>query len=299
MAVLKKSSATYTAAPAALGGRPLKTGPSRWFVGYEKHPLQLGRPTVPLVPRVTWVTPANVAEGGRLRPSLHWCRRRLGWWPGLVVADRGYLSAAGQAAARVNWQTAVVTKLRADMKLVPPYVRAVRVECPQGQRRAWWAHEPASGQQWFRAPEASELCGQCWEAAACPRHFGCAADAHETLLGLLPLASRVAQRWLRQVRPGIEPAQSFEKNQWGLGPMFFNSLRLTGQMSLWADSAVLLRPMACGGTPRRIRPCSPACKRGCWNWDCRRKNERQGKMRFHPQIHTFTHWLSEHPLGAV
>jgi len=68
--------------------------------------------------------------------------------------------------------------------------------------------------------------------------------AHETLLGLLPLASRVAQRLLRQVRPWIEPAQSFEKNQLGLGQMFFNSLRLTWQMSLWADSAVLLRTMA-------------------------------------------------------
>jgi hypothetical protein len=74
--------------------------------------------------------------------------------------------------------------------------------------------------------------------------------AHETLLGLLPLASRVAQRLLRQVRPWIEPAQSFEKNQLGLGRMFFNSLRLTWQMSLWADSAVLLRTMVWLDTPR-------------------------------------------------
>ena len=87
----------------------------------------------------------------------------------------------------------------------------------------------------------------------CPRHFGYAAGAHETLLGLLPLASRVAQRLLRQVRPWIEPAQSFEKNQLGLGQMFFNSLRLTWQMSLWADSAVLLRTMAWLDTPTEAR----------------------------------------------
>ena len=31
--------------------------------------------------------------------------------------------------------------------------------------------------------------------------------------------------------------------------MFFNSLRLTWQMSLWADSAVLLRTMAWLDTP--------------------------------------------------
>ena len=174
----------------------------------------------------------NVAAGGLLRPSLHWCRRPLGWWPGIIVAAMGYLSAADKQAVRTGWQCAVVTKLRADMKLVPPDVSAAHVECPQGQRLAWWEYEPASGPQWFRAPGKPELCAHCWEAARCPRHFGCPVGQHETLFGLLPLASRLAQRLLRQVRPGIEPAQSFEKNQLGLGQMLFNSLRLTWQMSL-------------------------------------------------------------------
>jgi hypothetical protein len=231
-----------------LGGRTLKTGQSRWFVGYKKHTLRLwlptGQPAVTLVPLVSWLAPANVAEGGLLLPSLRWCQRQLGWWPGIVVADMGYLSAEIKRTARGGWQTAVVTKLRADMKLVPPYVSATQVECLQGQRLEWWEHEPESGQQWFRAPESAPLCAYCWAAANCPRHFGYAVGAHETLMGLLPLASRVSQRLLRQVRPWIEPAQSFEKNQLGLGQLFFNSLRLTWQMSLWADSAVLLRTMA-------------------------------------------------------
>jgi hypothetical protein len=223
------------------------------FVGYKKHTLRLWLPTrqpaVTLVPLVSWVTPANVAEGRLPRPSLHWCRRHLGWWPGLVVADMGYLSAPGKHALRTGWQTVVVTKLRADMKLVPPYVSATRAECPQGQRLEWWEYEPASGQQWFRVPAEPELCACCWQTTACPKHFGYAADSHETLLGGLPLASRVAQRLLRQVRPWIEPAQSFEKNQLGLSQLFFNSRRLAWQMSLWADSAVLLRTMARLDTP--------------------------------------------------
>src|SRR5271168_2497286 len=148
-AVSKKSSGTYTAAHAALGGRTLKTGQSRWFVGYKKHTLRLWLPTthpsVTLVPLVSWITPANVAEGGLLRPSLYWCRQHLGWWPGIVVADMGYLSAGSKAAARVGWQCAVITKLRADMKLAPPYVNATCVACPQGQRLEWWEYEPESG----------------------------------------------------------------------------------------------------------------------------------------------------------
>ncbi len=254
--VSKKNTASYTAAHAALGGRTLKTGQSRWFVGYKKHTLRLWLPTehpsVTLLPLVTWVAPAHVSEGGLLRPSLHWCRRHLGWWPGIVVADMGYLGAENKRAVRVGWQTAVVTKLRADMKLVPPYVSATRVACPQGQVLEWWEHEPESGLQWFRAPAAAQYCPHCWHAARCPRCFGYAADGHETLLGLIPLASRVAGRLLRQVRPWIEPAQSFEKNQLGLSQMFFNSLRLTWQMSLWADSAVLLRTMAWLDTPKNL-----------------------------------------------
>ena len=244
----KKSSGLYTAAHAALGGRTLKTGQSRWFVGYKKHTLRLWLPTVhpavTLAPLVSWVTPANVAEGGLLLPSLRWCRRRLGWWPGIVVADMAYLSAHTKQQAREGWQTAVVTKLRSDMKLQPPYRSAGELECAQGQRLEWWEYEPESGQQWFRVAEPSELCHQCWEASTCPRYFDFPAERHETLFGLLPLGSRVAQRLLQQVRPWIEPAQSFEKNQLGLGQMFFNSLRLTWQMSLWADSVVLLRTRA-------------------------------------------------------
>lgn len=231
-----------------MGGRTLKTGQSRWFVGYKKHTLRLwlptAQPSVTLLPLVSWLTPANVAEGGLLVPSLRWCARHLGWWPGLVVADMGYLAAASKKVAREHWQTAVVTKLRADMKLVPPYVTAGRVECPQGQRLEWWEYEAETAQQWFRVAGEPILCAGCWEAARCPRHFGFASAQHETLFGLLPLASRPAQRLLQQVRPWIEPAQSFEKNQLGLGRMFFNSLRLAWQMGLWADSAVLLRTMA-------------------------------------------------------
>lgn len=211
--------------------------------------LPTAHPSVTLLPLVSWVTPANVSEGGLLCPSLHWCRRHLGWWPGIVVADLGYLSGLSKQAAREGWQTAVVTKLHPRMKLLPPYVSAARVECPQGQRLEWWEYEPASGQQWFRAPHEPELCAHCWHAASCPRHFGYPASQHETLFGLLPLAGQTAQRLLQQVRPWIEPAQSFEKNQLGLSQIFFNSLRLTWQMSLWADSAVLLRTMAWLDTP--------------------------------------------------
>lgn len=99
-----------------------------------------------LLPLVSRLAPANVVEGGLLLPSLRWCVRHLGWWPGLVVADMGYLAAESKQAAREQWRTAVVTKLRADMKLLPPYVSAERVECPHGARLEWWEYEPETAQ---------------------------------------------------------------------------------------------------------------------------------------------------------
>jgi hypothetical protein len=99
--------------------------------------------------------------------------------------------------------------------------------------------------------------------APAPRHSAYPSGQHESFFGAIPLASRLAQRLLRKIRPCIEPAQSFEKNQLGLGRLFLNSLRFTWQMSLWVDSAILLRTMAQQDLPseqdllRQIRPQQP------------------------------------------
>jgi hypothetical protein len=67
----------------------------------------------------------------------------------------------------------------------------------------------------------------------------------------------VSQRLLRQVRPWIEPAQSYEKNQLGLSQVFLNSLRLTWTTCLLADAAVLLRAHALLRRPATRHPLEP------------------------------------------
>lgn len=240
-----------------MGGRTLKTGQSRCFVGYKKHTLRLWLHLYPvgvqLVPLVSWVTPANVSEGGLLVPSLHHCQAQWDWCPQLVVADMGYLGAPAKRQCREQWGVSVLTKLRSDMKLVPPYVSGDQAACPQGEPLTWLGYDGRAGEHWFGVGTESELCRSCWEAVRCPRQFAYRPAQHETLLGRLPLASRLAQHVLQQARPWIEPAQSFEKNQLGLGEVFFNSLRFTWMMSLLADAAVLLRARALLGRPP-LRP---------------------------------------------
>ena len=166
----------------------------------------------------------------------------------MCIRDR-YLAAAAKQQCRERWRVAVLTKLRSDMKLVPPYVAWDQAACPQGEPLMWLGYDGRAGEHWFGGGAEPELCRCCWEAARCPRQFAHRPAEHETLLGRLPLASRLAQQVLPQVRPGIEPAQSFEKNQLGLGDVFLNSLRFTWVMALLADAAVLLRARALLGRP--------------------------------------------------
>ena len=227
-----------------MGGRTLKTGQSRCFVGYKKHTLRLWlhdyRVGVWWVPLVRWGTPANMSEGGLLVPSLHYCQQQWEWCPPLVVADLGYLAAEAKRRCRERWHVAVLTKLRSAMKLVPPYLAWNQAACAQGQPLTWLGYDGRPQEHWFGTGAAPERCGRCWEAARCPREFAFRAEAHETRLGLLPPARPRAQHVLQQVRPWIEPAQSYEKNQLGLGQVFLNGLRFTWAMALLADAATVV-----------------------------------------------------------
>jgi len=196
------------------------------------------------VPLVSWVTPAHVSEGRLLVPSVHYCDQRWAWWPRQVVADMGYLAAESKRRCREQWHVAVLTHLRSDMKVVAPFLSERAVACPQGQALQWLGYDVREDRQWFGVTPPQELCPVCWQASTCPREFAYAPAAHETLLGLLPLNTPPAQRLLQQVRPWIEPAQAYEKNQLGLTQMFLNSLRLTWCMALLADAVVLLRAHA-------------------------------------------------------
>lgn len=176
----------------------------------------------------------------------------------------GYLAAEAKRVCRERWRVAIVTHLRSDMKLVTPFVSEREAACIQGQPLQWLGYEVREDQHWFGPVPPAELCGCCWQASACPRQFAYAPAAHETLLGLLPLNTQAAQRLLQQVRPWIEPAQSYEKNQLGLGQMFFNSLRLTWCLALLADAAVLLRAHALLRAPAtdRVLLCELAPQQG-------------------------------------
>jgi hypothetical protein len=202
------------------------------------------------VPLSTWAVPANRGEVLFLYPSLRECRRRLAWLPQWVVGDLAYISLPIQRRIREEMGVAVITRLKKEMHLLPPYTKQGFVCCHQGQRLQWLHYEPETQTQWFGAAEPRELCTHCWEQTLCPREFAFPAARHEILFGQVPYDSWLARHLSVRVRPWVEPAQSFEKHQLGLSKFFLNSLQLTWVMCLLADLVVLLRAQALLFTPR-------------------------------------------------
>lgn len=215
-----------------------------WLRSYE--------PAVLLVPLVSWAAPAPVPEGYLLKPSIRQCQRRFGWRPDIVVGDLGYIHQPTKQEIRQEWQVAVVTKLKSDMRIMEPFDAWDQMSCPQGQPLQWLGYERQDNLHWFGVPSGESLCSRCWEACGCAREFGYPPEYSETLLGLLPLNTIVAKRLLGQMRSWVEPSQSYEKNLLGLNQVFLNSLRLTWTMSLLADAAGLLRALALLDSPQEV-----------------------------------------------
>lgn len=198
--------------------------------------------------------PANRGEALFLYPSLRECRRRLGWLPQWVVGDMAYISLPTQRRIREEMEVAVITRLRPDMRLLEPYDGRGKIRCHQGQPLQWLHYDPDAHEQWFEAAAPRTLCTSCWEQASCPREFSYPAARHEILFGRVPMDSWLARHLNERVRPWIEPSQSYEKNQLGLGRFFLNSLHLAWVMCLLADFVVLLRAQALLCSPQQPPP---------------------------------------------
>jgi hypothetical protein len=231
-----------------LGGRSLKSGQSRWFIGYKKHTLRLWfssiHDRVVLVPLISWAASASRGECLFLEPSVRYCASMLNFTPDIVVGDMAYINLAIHRRLRERFRVAVVTKWRPDMTMPDAFDTPTRMTCEQGQRLHWLGLEPRDQLHWFGVLDREPLCTRCWQQSACPKQFAHAPSEHEIFYGAIPSNSMVAQRLLYQCRPWIEATQSFDKHQLGLADYFINSLQLCWVVCLLTDTAALLRTYA-------------------------------------------------------
>jgi len=207
-----------------------------------------------LVPLISWAAPANRDDSVFLEPSVHYCARRLGWTPDIIVGDMAYVSLHAQRRLREHMHVALVTKLKPNMVLPEEFDDPFTMTCGQGQILRWLEFREVEQLHWFGIADPDPLCTWCWQASSCPRQFSFQPRDHEIMYGTIPLASRTAQRLLRQARSWVEAAQSYDKNQLGLSHVFLNSLRLTWVMCLLADTVTLLRARAITTDPPSTNP---------------------------------------------
>jgi hypothetical protein len=194
---------------------------------------------------MSWISPANRGDSLFLEPSVRYIRKHLDFVPSLILADMAYINFDIQRRLREQMQVGVITHLPPNYELPKRVEPALMMRCPQGQKLQWLGLRQDEDLHWFGvAPEPDPLCTWCWEQSRCPREFCFAPSDHEIVLGTIPLSTSLAKKLLRQSRPWIEAAQSYEKNQLGLNSMFLNSLRLTAFLGLLADTVSLLRAHA-------------------------------------------------------
>lgn len=239
-----------------MGARTLKTGQSKWFIGYKKHSLRLWlsayESSVLLVPMMSWTAPANRSDVHFLEPTLRYLHRHLAFTPELVLADMAYINMETQRRLREQLGVGVLTKLPPNYDLPEKVRPALLLRCSHGQPLRWLGLRQNEQLHWFAVDARHEwLCPYCWEQSSCPQEFSFQPADHEIALGTIPLNSATGRRLLQQSRSWIEATQSYEKLQLGLSSMFLNSLRLTAIACLLADTVMLLRAHALCTFPQR------------------------------------------------
>lgn len=240
-----------------MGARTVKSGQSKWFIGYKKHSLRLWfskhQDSVVLIPLMCWTAPANRGDVLFLEPSLRYLHRYLNFTPWLVLGDMAYIKMATQKQLREELGVGVLTHLLPNLDVPAALAPALLLRCHQGQKLCWLGLRADEQLHWFGVdPDAECLCSYCWQRSRCPQEFSFRPEDHEIVLGTVPLNTRVGRRLLKQSRSWIEAAQSYEKNQLGLTHFFLNSLRFTAVVCLLSDTVCLLRAHALlNGPPRR------------------------------------------------
>ncbi len=99
-----------------------------------------------------------MGEGGFLKPSVIYSHRRWRWHPNIIVADMGYIEAETKRQLRQTRQIAVVTRIKENMLLVPPFASCEHAACVQGQKLEWLGYEATDQLHWFGVTDPATRC---------------------------------------------------------------------------------------------------------------------------------------------
>jgi hypothetical protein len=195
------------------------------------------------VPLRSQVHGAHAADVDVMMPLLEETRTQLKTWPmHVLIADRGYISAAHARRMRREWNMALLLHPKCSMHAPQDTDTKGCPLCPWGKPLVWQEYDPSDEQLVYRGNPRE--CSLCALAGTCAKQFDIDAGANEAYWGMIPYHSRLARKLLRQFRPRVEPQFNTGKNLHRLKDFFLNSRELAETLCIMSDLVETLSMMA-------------------------------------------------------
>ncbi len=193
-----------------------------------------------MIPLISFIEPANVYEGGLLKPMIQKTQNELSLHIDIVVGDMGYIKSEQKMELRKQFSTAVLTRVRENMYPPEEYTNYNRPECPEGRPLSWDGYNSQTEMHCYITPIDNPACISCWLYRNCYQEFYVSPSTDEHHFGIIPLHTKVSQRLLQEIRPQVERGFENDKNKLYLNRFFVNSLKLARIIGQLSDACQIL-----------------------------------------------------------
>jgi len=193
-----------------------------------------------MIPLISFIEPANVYEGGFLKPMIQKTQNELFLHIDIVVGDMGYISSEQKMELRKQFSTAVLTRVRENMLPPEEYTDYNRPECPEGIPLSWDGYNSETKMHCYATPLDNPACISCRIYGNCYQEFYVSPYTSEYHFGIIPLHTKVSQRLLQTIRPQVERGFENDKNKLYLNRFFVNSLKLARIIGHLSDACQIL-----------------------------------------------------------
>jgi hypothetical protein len=193
-----------------------------------------------MIPLISFIEPANVYEGGLLKPMIQKTQNELSLHIDIVVGDMGYIKSEQKMELRKQFSTAVLTRVRENMYPPEEYTDYNRPECPEGIPLSWDGYNSETEMHCYATPVDNPACTSCWLYGNCYQEFYVSPLTDERHFGIIPLHTKVSQRLLQTIRPQVERGFENDKNKLYLNRFFVNRLKLARIIGHLSDACQIL-----------------------------------------------------------
>ena len=193
-----------------------------------------------MIPLISFIEPANVYEGGFLKPMIQKTQNELSLHIDIVVGDMGYIKSEQKMELRKQFLTSVLTRVRENMLPPEEYADYNRPECPEGIPLSWDGYNSETEMHCYTTPVDNPACISCRVYGNCYQEFYVSPLTDEHRFGIIPLHTKISQRLLQTIRPQVERGFENDKNKLYLNRFFVNNLKLARIIGHLSDACQIL-----------------------------------------------------------